>query len=123
MDKNAADADGAGGVNDALCCVQEQGAAEAMSLIGTVHSEAGKDHNRNRIGHVPPEAPGRRGNHDGARRKRVEGDDPPVGAYHKRAGRPARLIGERAAPQPVVEREGAGVERVDTMVIGERFGR
>lgn len=116
MDDETPDADGVGGVDDAMCSILEQGAAETFAIIGTSDRKAPEDHHRDRVRHVAAKVTRCGGWRYRRGGQGVVADDLVLVAYNEGARSPADLIGHGAALQPGIERFDPTVEPGDDMV-------
>jgi hypothetical protein len=122
MHEYAANANGIGGVQNALGAVAEERAAKAQTFVAVVDGQPTKDDDRDRLGHVATEAARRRGYFDATRSEGKVSDNFRAFAGDKGAGGVRRLIFGGAAFQPIIEGRNAGREFSDLVMIGKRLG-
>ncbi len=75
MNKDAANADGIGGMQHALGTVAEQGAAETVTFVAVTDGQPAQNDDWDRFGHVAAKASRRGGDLDATGRERVIADD------------------------------------------------
>ena len=123
VNHDAANADRVSGLRHTACAVAKQRAAQATALMRLIDSEAGQDGDRNWVRHIAAEPPGNAFHGHRSRSQGVVADDRVPFAHHEGPGRPARLIGARATPQPVIERRLARTEIIDLVMSRQRRRR